>query len=133
MARFQVKSAHRTNRVPLMFVSPGTAKKYELEEGEWVEVENELANISIKVAIKDAMPDDLIRIPHGWWKPEMRQGAGHLSGALKYADAQLCRDDEDYLDLEQGIPHLKGVPCRVNKVVQSQGDESVRAQAEFAK
>mgnify|MGYP003667198796 FL=1 len=101
---------------PLMFVSPGTAKKYQLEEDEWVEVENELAKISIKVAIKDAMPDDLIRIPHGWWKPEMKQGAGHLSGALKYADAQLCRDDEDYLDQEQGIPHLKGVPCRINKI-----------------
>ena len=27
-------------------------------------------------------------------------------------DAQLCRDDEDFLDQEQGIPHLKGVPCR---------------------
>lgn len=49
----------------------------------------------------------------------MKQGAGHLSGALKYADAQLCRDDEDYLDREQGIPHLKGVPCRINKVKQS--------------
>ena len=35
---------------------------------------------------------------------------------LKYADAQLCRDDEDYLDREQGIPHLKGVPCQIIKV-----------------
>ncbi|MGI9355671.1 MAG: molybdopterin-containing oxidoreductase family protein [Rhizobiaceae bacterium] len=103
---------------PLLFVSPGTAEKYNLSEDEWVEVENELAKISIKVAIKEAMPDDLLRIPHGWWKPEMKQGAGHLSGALKYADAQLCRDDEDYLDREQGIPHLKGVPCRVNKITQ---------------
>lgn len=105
---------------PLMFVSPGTARAHKLEEGEWVEVENELAKISIKVAIKDAMPDRLVRIPHGWWKPEMEQGAGHLSGALKYADAQLCRDDEDFLDREQGIPHLKGVPCRINKVEQTE-------------
>ena len=57
------------------------------------------------------------RVPHGWWKPETEQGAGKLSGALKYADAQLCRDDEDFLDLEQGIPHLKGVPCRILKAV----------------
>lgn len=105
---------------PLMFVSPGTAEAQNVEEGEWVEVENELAKISIKVAIKDAMPDGLIRIPHGWWKPEMKQGAGHLSGALKYADAQLCRDDDDFLDREQGIPHLKGVPCRINKVSSGQ-------------
>ena len=63
----------------------------------------------------------------------MKQGAGHLSGALKFADAQLCRDDEDYLDLEQGIPHLKGVPCRINKVAQSQNDETASTPAEFAK
>ena len=47
----------------------------------------------------------------------MEQGlAAGLSGALKYSDAQLCRDDEDYLDREQGIPHLKGIPCRIIKV-----------------
>ena len=46
----------------------------------------------------------------------MKQGAGHLSGALKYSDALLCRDDDDFLDREQGIPHLKGVPCQVYKL-----------------
>ena len=81
-----------------------------------VELANELGRISIKVAIKDSMPDGLVRVPHGWWKPEMEQGAGKLSGALKYADAMLCRDDEDYLDQEQGIPHLKGIPCQILKV-----------------
>lgn len=101
---------------PIMFVSPGTARAYNLSEDEWVEVANELGRISIKVSVRDSMPDGLIRIPHGWWKPEMKQGAGHLSGALKYADAQLCRDDDEFLDREQGIPHLKGVPCQIYKV-----------------
>ena len=101
---------------PLVFVSPGTAREYGIVEEEWVEVANELGRISIQVAIRDTMPDGLLRIPHGWWKPEMKQGAGHLSGALKYADAQLCRDDEEYLDREQGIPHLKGVPCQIYKL-----------------
>ena len=101
---------------PLAFVSPGTAAQYQLEEGEWIEVTNQLGKVSIKTAIKEAMPDGLVRVPHGWWKPEMRQGAGHFSGALKYADAQLCRDDDDYLDLEQGIPHIKGVACQILKI-----------------
>ena len=100
---------------PMAFVSPGTASENDLKQDEWIEVENEIGKISIQVAIKDTMPDGLVRIPHGWWKPEMKQGAGHLSGALKYSDALLCRDDEDFLDMEQGIPHLKGVPCRILK------------------
>lgn len=101
---------------PVLFVSPQTAKDQGLVEDEWVEVENQTGKISIKVGVRSAMPDGLVRIPHGWWKPEMKQGAGHLSGALKYADALLCPDDEDYLDREQGIPHLKGIPCRINKL-----------------
>ena len=99
-----------------MFVSPGTARRYGIHEGEWVQVANQLGSISLQTALRDSMPDDLVRVPHGWWKPEMQQGTGHFSGALQYADAQLCRDDEDYLDREQGIPHLKGVPCQIIKV-----------------
>lgn len=101
---------------PLMFVSPQTALDYNLQEDEWVEVENDTGKASMKVTIRTEMPDNLVRVPHGWWKPEMKQGVGSLSGAMLYSDAQLCRDDNDYLDREQGIPHLKGVPCRINKI-----------------
>jgi len=50
------------------------------------------------------------------WKPEMEQGIGKLSGAWQFSDAQACPDDDDFLDLEQGIPHLKGIPCCINKI-----------------
>ena len=127
-----IEEMRKRHPEPLAFVSPGTARQLMIKEGEWIEVENELAKISMKVAIKDAMPDGLVRIPHGWWKPEMKQGAGHLSGALEYADAQLCRDDEDFLDQEQGIPHLKGVPCRINKVTQDGASAETVAEVEYA-
>ena len=35
------------------------------------------------VGVRDAMPDNLVRIPHGWWKPEMRQGLDSLSGDIR--------------------------------------------------
>ena len=76
-------------------------------------VETRTGAIDIQVGIRANMPDGLVRIPHGWWKPETAQGLGKLSGAMQYADAQLCPDDDDYLDREQGIPHLKGLPCRI--------------------
>ncbi|MEC7288889.1 MAG: molybdopterin-dependent oxidoreductase [Pseudomonadota bacterium] len=118
---------------PVAFVSPGTAKRFDLHEDEWVKVENELGAISIMMSIRDGMPDGLVRVPHGWWKPEMEQGFEHLSGARKYADAQLCRDDEDYLDREQGIPHLKGVPCRIVKVASQSATEPASETLEVAK
>lgn len=98
---------------PQIYLNEKTAKAAGVAEGDWVTVENQLGKVKALLAIKDAMPDDLVRVPHGWWKPEMAQGNGSLSGAWDYSDAQLCRDDPDYLDLEQGIPHLKGIPCRV--------------------
>jgi anaerobic selenocysteine-containing dehydrogenase len=100
---------------PVLFVSPATARRYGLTEGEWVEAQTSLGRIEITVGIREQMPDDLVRIPHGWWKPETAQGNGELSGALKYADAMLCPDSDDFLDREQGIPHLKGIPCRIVK------------------
>jgi anaerobic selenocysteine-containing dehydrogenase len=106
---------------PTLFVSPGTAKEQRISEGEWVEVSNPTGTIRIQVGVRGEMPDGLVRIPHGWWKPEMKQGIGHLSGAVEYADAQLCPDDEDYLDREQGIPHLKGIPCRISKIANQPG------------
>jgi len=118
-AQRQVPEMRKRSPEPVLFVSPGTAHANNLQPDEWVEVENPLGKISIKVGIRDAMPDGLVRIPHGWWKPEMKTGAGHLSGALKYSDAQLCRDDDDYLDWEQGIPHLKGIPCRIIKLAEA--------------
>ena len=62
----------------------------------------------MKAAIRDDMQKGLVRIPHGWWLPEVG-----LDSAWEMADAQLCPDDDDFLDREQGIPHFKGIPCRV--------------------
>lgn len=110
-----IPEMRRRKPEPVLFVSPGTAEEHDLAEGEWVTVENRTGAISIKVGIRESMPDGLVRIPHGWWKPEREQGIDQLSGAWDYADAQLCPDDTDYLDREQGIPHLKGIPCRILK------------------
>jgi len=111
---------------PEIYLNAKTAAARGVKEGEWVTVENQLGSIKARLAIKDAMPDDLVRVPHGWWKPEMQQGVGHLSGALDYGDSQLCRDDADFLDREQGIPHIKGIPCRVVPLV---ADAPVKAGA----
>jgi hypothetical protein len=62
------------------------------------EVTNPTGKVAMKVGVREAMTDGLVRIAHGWWKPEMQQGLDHSSGALARADAQLCPDDEDDLD-----------------------------------
>ena len=108
---------------PTAFLSPGTAAENGLRDGDWISVRTSLGEVSMLLAIRDSMPDGLVRVPHGWWKPETERGlAAGLSGALEFADSQLCRDDPEYLDREQGIPHLKGVPCRIAKCASRTGD-----------
>jgi len=102
---------------PQMFIHPADAAASGLEEGEWVEVETRAGKVRLATHIRSDMPVGLLRVPHGWWKPEMPQGdAQGLSGAWLHADAQICPDDDDFLDQEQGVPHFKGVPARILKL-----------------
>ena len=111
-----IPELRRRKPEPQMFLHSATAKHWNVTEGEWVYVRSLAGRVKLQTSIRDDLPEDLIRVPHGWWKPEAPQGAGKLSGAWDYADAQVCPDDGDFLDLEQGIPHLKGIPCRIDKL-----------------
>lgn len=98
---------------PQLFITAKDAADKGLAEGDWAEVETHQGSCRLRVAIRDDMPEGVIRIPHGWWQPERPEGDGTLSGAWDMADAQLCPDDPAHLDAEQGIPHLKGIACDI--------------------
>ena len=83
----------------------------DVEDGGWAEVSTRQGGCRMRVSVRDDMPEGLVRVPHRWWLPEVPEGDWGLSGARKHADARLCADDPDFLDREQGIPRLKGIPC----------------------
>jgi anaerobic selenocysteine-containing dehydrogenase len=101
---------------PEIFLHPNDAAAIGVAGGEWIEVSTIQGRCNGRTAIRDDMPEGLVRVPHGWWKPEMPKGKKELSGAWEFADAQICPDNDDCLDIEQGIPHLKGLPCAVRKL-----------------
>ena len=110
-----IASLRTRNPEPQAFLNAEDAGHYGLEDGDWAEVSTEQGSCTAKISIRD-MPKGLVRIPHGWWKPETKQGADHLSSAWIYADAQICPDSSDYLDREQGIPHFRGMACSIRKL-----------------
>ncbi|NDZ17766.1 dehydrogenase [Variovorax sp. WS11] len=101
---------------PLMFITVRDAAAVGLGEGDWAQVVTRQGRVKLKASLRADMPDGVIRVPHGWWLPEREEGDGTLSGAWEYADAQICPDDREHLDREQGIPHLKGIACRVERL-----------------
>ncbi|BFM15597.1 molybdopterin-dependent oxidoreductase [Maricurvus nonylphenolicus] len=106
-----VKALRKSNKNPKIFVSANTASNYALVDQGWAKIETINGRIRMQVMIREDMPDGLVRVPHGWWLPEHDD-----LGIWEHADGILAPDTEEYLDREQGIPHLKGIPCRVSPI-----------------
>ncbi|MBZ0334002.1 molybdopterin-dependent oxidoreductase [Marinobacter sp. AL4B] len=102
------RKLRKSNRYPRTFVHPTDATTYNLVEGDWAKIETVAGKVYMMVKIRDDVPEGLIRIPHGWWLPEEKD-----LGADDHNDGLVVPDDPEYLDREQGIPHLKGIPCRI--------------------
>lgn len=100
--------------VPRVFIHPEDAAREGLADGEWISLETTTGSVSAELAVMESMKQGHLRVPHGWWYPEMR-GEKDLAGAFVSSDAVLCSDDDEFLDHEQGIPHFKGFPGRVVK------------------
>ena len=114
---------------PALFVNADEAKTIGAEEGDWARVETSTGACLGRIYVRSSMPAGLVRVPHGWWKPESRPGLENMSGMWAFSDAIITPDDDpDFIDREQGIPHMKGLPCRVTKL---DADEVAALEAEF--
>lgn len=118
---FQTGHRHMTkmrkrNAAPRFFVSPKDAANAGLTQDGWAQVVTRIGAVKAQVDIQEEMPEGVVRVPHGWWQPERPEGDGSLSGAWEFSDSQVCPDDEDNLDHEQGVPVLKGLVCRIEPI-----------------
>lgn len=112
-----VPELRRRAQDPTLFLQFDDAEELGLVEGDWARVETSTGSMLARAYIRSSMPRGLVRVPHGWWKPESRPGNGHLSGMWSFSDAQLTPDeDPEFVDTEQGIPHMKGLRCKVTKL-----------------
>ncbi len=110
-----IEVLRRRSPSPKIFIHPNDAEREALTEGSWVRLETSTGHVVAKIAIQASMLQGHLRIPHGWWYPELR-GAAELAGAFLSSDAVLCSDDDEFVDLEQGTPHFKGYPGRLIRI-----------------
>ena len=76
-----VPELRRLHPEPKLFVDPVTAREYGLVEGDWACIETRGGRMFSITELRPEMPRGLVRVPHGWWKPETRQGKESLSSA----------------------------------------------------
>ena len=109
---------------PSFYISEADREAYGIDEGDWVRVTTSTGAMAGRAFVRKGMPTGLVRVPHGWWKPESMRGVPHLSGAWAFSDAQITPDDDPaFIDREQGIPHMKGVPCSLAKLTADEVQE----------
>lgn len=104
---------------PKLFLHPTDANKEGLVDGDWAKLTTATGEVQAKILVQESMKQGHIRVPHGWWYPELR-GTEPLAGAFLSSDAVLCADADEFLDYEQGIPHFKGFPGRLTKIAAPQ-------------
>ena len=107
-----VEVLRRKSPLPKLFLHPTDAQAEGLSDGDWVRLETENGHVTALLSVQPSMKEGHIRVPHGWWYPELR-GHEPLAGAFLSSDAVLCSDSNELLDYEQGIPHFKGFPGRI--------------------
>jgi len=100
--------------LPQLFLHPDDAAREGIGDGEWACLETAHGQVTAQVSVQASMKQGHVRVPHGWWYPELR-GKEALAGAFLSSDAVLCSDAPEFLDHEQGIPHFKGFPGRVTR------------------
>ncbi len=105
----------RRSPAPTTFLHPDDATAIGVVDGDWARIESAHGAIVAKVEIRATMRSGHVRVPHGWWFPEIEPDEG-LSGAFLCNDGMLIADDPEYLDAEQGVPHFKGFPGRVTRL-----------------
>lgn len=77
------------NQWPLVDIHPADAAKYDVYDGEWIWLANDLGKVKRKVNITKTVRQGMINTQHGWWLPEMEGAEPSLFGVWDYQVNQL--------------------------------------------
>ncbi len=114
---------------PSFFVNADEAARLDMKEGDWARITTSTGSIVSRVYTRSGMPKGLIRVAHGWWKPESLGGLDKMSGMWDFSDAVITADDDpDLIDTEQGVPHIKGMRCALTKL---SAEEVAKLEAQY--
>ena len=69
---------------PVVEIHPDTAKKYGIDDGEWIYLENDMGRVKRKAVLTRKVRPHHVHTMHGWWLPELEGKAPSLFGVWDY-------------------------------------------------
>ncbi len=79
----QSPSLRRMHPDPTATIHPDAARKYGIEDGDWIWLENDHGKIKMKAEVTPAIRPDVVNADNGWWFPERDPEDGTLFGTFE--------------------------------------------------
>jgi anaerobic selenocysteine-containing dehydrogenase len=106
---------------PLVQINPETAAKHEIEDGDWVFIENWRGRFMQKAKITPIVPPNMVHVEHGWWYPEQEAAEPRLYGVLD-SQANNITPVEEVGEGGVGCP-VKSQLCKIYKRIEGVNDQ----------
>ncbi|MGD0023263.1 MAG: molybdopterin-dependent oxidoreductase [Xanthobacteraceae bacterium] len=94
---------------PIVELHPDAARKYGLEEGQWVMIETREGNITQRLSLNRNLDPRVVVASFGWWFPE-RPESGY---DWRSSNINMLIPSGPNYDPTTGGATLRGIPCRV--------------------
>jgi len=104
------------NPEPYVEVHPETAKQFNVYDGEWVYLENDMGKVKRKVRISLRVHPKMVHTLHHWWKPELNGAEPDLFGVWDYQINKIIPGPQDS-NSGFGGGQYKTTLCKISKIV----------------
>ena len=105
------------NPEPCVEVHPETAKQFNVYDGEWIYLENDMGKVKRKVKITLEVHPKMIQTQHGWWMPEMQGKEPDLFGVWDYQINQIIPGPQ-HCDSGYGGGQYKTTLVKLTKITE---------------
>jgi anaerobic selenocysteine-containing dehydrogenase len=95
---------------PIVEIHPETAKKHNIQAGDWVWIESPRGRAKERATLNDGIDPRVIVAEHGWWYPEMR-GPDH---GWDISNINILTDNShESMDPVMGATNLRVLLCNI--------------------
>ncbi len=106
----QISTLRGIHPDPLCMIHPETAKKFGINDGDWISIETERGKIMQKATLETAIDPRIVGVDYGWWFPEKEQSTVF---GWDESNVNVLIGDEPPYGREMGTPTLRGIKCKI--------------------
>ena len=107
----QHKGMRARHKFPRVEIHPETAKKHNIQDGEWVKISSPRGSIYQQAQVTDRIRADVISVEHAWWYPEI---SGSDYGVWE-SNANILTSNKPPYDPAFGSYQLRALLCNIEK------------------